>query len=56
MRGEWVGWMGRMDRMRWDKMRKVEEKIDRKVTLVALRSFFVWGFGIVNWGLGFRFF
>ena len=28
--------------MRWDKMGKVEEEIDRKVTLVALRSFFVW--------------
>ena len=31
-----------MDGMRWDKMGKVEEEIDRKVTLVALRSFFVW--------------
>ena len=26
-------------------MGKVEEEIDRKVTLVALRSFFVWGMG-----------
>ena len=31
-----------MDGMRQDKMGKVEEEIDRKVTLVALRSFFVW--------------
>ena len=34
MRGEWVGWMGKVGGMR---------RIDRKVTLVALRSFFVWG-------------
>ena len=31
-------------------------RIDRKVTLVALRSFFVCGLGIVGWALGFDFF
>ena len=42
MGGEWVGWMGRIGGIRWG---KVEEEIDRKVTLVALRSFL---FG--DWG------
>ena len=40
MRGEWVGWIGRVGRVGW--MRR----IDRKVTLVALRSFFVGGWGL----------
>ena len=35
--------VGGMRRIRW---RKVEEEIDRKVTLVALRSFFVGGWGL----------
>ena len=45
-----VGWMRRMDGG------KVEEEIDRKVTWVAVRSFFVWGLGIVGWALVFDFF
>ena len=51
--GEWDEWMGRMDgvggmrRIRWG---KVEEEIDRKVTLVALRSFFFFfGLGLSYW-------
>ena len=46
--------MSRMDRQDrwdgWDKIGKVGEEIDRKVTLVALRSFFVWewGFGLLD--------
>ena len=39
--------MGRMRRIRWG---KVEEEIDRKVTLVALRSFLL---GVGDSGLGF---
>ena len=37
-----MGRVGGMRRIRWG---KVEEEIDRKVTLVALRSFFV-GVGV----------
>ena len=38
-----VGWMRRI------RKGKVEEEIDRKVTLVALRSFFVGEWGLSYW-------